>query len=196
MRKTQLLCALGALLSVVAVQAQDQPSLGDVARHARQQKQEKSAQLKQVSSTSADAASVTVANDSAPSKPARVISNDNIFEHVSPAGTSKPAPDTVKQDDSSKADKQEDRTEQVRSDILSQKAAVDSLKQQIEDLSNSIHFAGANCVANCAQWNERQKEKQDQVESMKAQLDAQQKHLEEMQDAARKAGFGSSVYEP
>ncbi len=79
---------------------------------------------------------------------------------------------------------------------MSQKAAVDSLKQQIEELSSSIHFAGANCVANCAQWNERQKEKQDQVESMKAQLDAQQKHLEEMQDAARKAGFGSSVYEP
>ena len=31
---------------------------------------------------------------------------------------------------------------------------------------------------------------------MKAQLEEQQKHLEEMQDTARKQGFGSSVYDP
>jgi hypothetical protein len=45
------------------------------------------------------------------------------------------------------------------------------------------------------QWNERQKEKQDQVESMKAQLEEQKKQLENMQESARKQGFGSSVYE-
>ncbi len=196
MRKALLLCAASALLWTVATQAQDQPSLGDVARHVRQEKQQKGAQLKRVSSNSADAASATAANDSAASKPAHVISNENMFEHATPAATSNPAPDADKHENSSKAEKQEDRTEQVRSSILSQKAAVDSLKQQIEDLSSSIHFAGGNCVANCAQWNERQKQKQDEVESMKAQLDEQQKRLEEMQETARKQGFGSSVYEP
>ena len=35
--------ALGAVLCAVAVHAQDQPSLGDVARQARQQKQQKDA---------------------------------------------------------------------------------------------------------------------------------------------------------
>jgi hypothetical protein len=31
---------------------------------------------------------------------------------------------------------------------------------------------------------------------MKAQLDQRQKALEELQDAARKQGFGSAVYDP
>ena len=46
------------------------------------------------------------------------------------------------------------------------------------------------------QWNEQQLRKQEQLESMKAQLEQQQKSLEEFQDAARKQGFGSSVYDP
>jgi hypothetical protein len=31
---------------------------------------------------------------------------------------------------------------------------------------------------------------------MKAQLDEQQKRLEDMQEAARKQGYGNSVYDP
>ena len=67
---------------------------------------------------------------------------------------------------------------------------------KIESVSDSIHYAGANCVANCESWNEHQKQKQDQVEAMKSQLADQQKKLEDMQESARKQGFGSSVYEP
>jgi hypothetical protein len=63
-------------------------------------------------------------------------------------------------------------------------------------LNDSIQYASGNCVSNCVQWNERQKQKQDQVESMKGQLEEQQKHLEELQDEARKQGYGSSVYDP
>ena len=66
----------------------------------------------------------------------------------------------------------------------------------MKSLSDSIHFAGGNCIANCAQWNERQQQKQQEVDTMKAQLEQQQKALEEMQEAARKEGFGSSVYDP
>ena len=64
------------------------------------------------------------------------------------------------------------------------------------NLSDSVRYAGANCVANCAKWNERQQQKQEQVESMKAQLEEQQHRLEEMQEAARRQGFGSAVYDP
>ena len=70
------------------------------------------------------------------------------------------------------------------------------MESEIADLSESIRYAGANCVANCVEWNERQKQKQDQVESMKAQLEEQKKQLENMQDSARKQGFGSAVYDP
>jgi hypothetical protein len=51
-------------------------------------------------------------------------------------------------------------------------------------------------VSNCVQWNEEQKRKQDQVETMKGELEQQQKRLEDLQEAARKQGFGSSVYDP
>ena len=70
------------------------------------------------------------------------------------------------------------------------------MEREITSLSDSIHYAGANCVANCAHWNERQKEKQDRVETMKAQLEEQKRRLEEMQESARKQGFGSAVYDP
>jgi hypothetical protein len=70
------------------------------------------------------------------------------------------------------------------------------MQQSINELAASIQYAGANCVANCAQWNERQKQKQDQVDTMKSQLEQQQKALEDMQDAARKQGYGTSVYDP
>jgi len=86
--------------------------------------------------------------------------------------------------------------ERWKSEIQSQKSGIAELQREIDSLSNSIRYAPANCVANCAQWNERQQHKQDQVESMKAQLEEQQRRLEEMQDAARKQGFGSSVYDP
>ena len=86
--------------------------------------------------------------------------------------------------------------EQWKSQIQAQKNAIASLQSQLNVLNESIHYAGGNCVSGCVQWNERQKQKQEQAESMKAQLEEQQKRLEEMQDAARKQGFGSSVYDP
>ena len=71
-----------------------------------------------------------------------------------------------------------------------------SLQNEITELSNSIRYAGANCVANCEKWNEHQQQKQEKVEAMKAQLEEQKHHLEEMQEQARKQGFGSSIYDP
>ena len=70
------------------------------------------------------------------------------------------------------------------------------MQRQIDEINESIHFAPGNCVENCAQWNERQQEKQRQVEGMQAQLEEQRKRLEEMQESARKQGYGSSVYDP
>jgi len=65
----------------------------------------------------------------------------------------------------------------------------------MDRLSDSLQHP-ETCIADCVQKNERQREKEQQLESMKAQLDQRQKALEELQDAARKQGFGSSVYDP
>ncbi len=86
--------------------------------------------------------------------------------------------------------------EQWKSQIVALKNNMATLQQNINSLSASIQYAGANCVANCVQWNERQKQKQDQVDTMKSQLEQQQKMLEDLQDGARKQGYGSSVYDP
>ncbi len=71
-----------------------------------------------------------------------------------------------------------------------------TLQGQIAELANSIQYAGSNCVSNCAEWNQHQQAKQQQLELMKSQLEQQQKNLEDMQDGARKQGFGSAVYDP
>jgi predicted ribosome quality control (RQC) complex YloA/Tae2 family protein len=70
------------------------------------------------------------------------------------------------------------------------------LQRQVDDLNESIRFAPANCVENCVGWNERQREKQQQVERMQGQLDEQKRRLDDLQDSARKQGYGSSVYDP
>jgi predicted RNase H-like nuclease (RuvC/YqgF family) len=177
-----------------------------VARQSRQQKQQKDAQAKDASPKDASPKDATgkqnpatdaSAKDALPVKAPHVITNDEIPSHV---GT------TVTTARGSQADDEPDargnsgdrdaRAEQLKSRIEAQKSAIAGLEGEIASLNESIHYAGGNCVANCVQWNERQKQKQDQVESMRAQLEEQKKQLENMQDSARKQGFGSAVYDP
>ena len=165
-------------LFVLAAYAQDSPSLGDVARQQRQQKgQSKTAQGKDV-------------------KASKVITNEELHQHPASA----PALAAKGQENEASAPASSDGanrpTEDVKSEIEAQKSQIVSLQQQIEDINESIRFAPANCVANCVEWNEHQREKQLQVERMQAQLEEQKKRLEELQDSARKQGYGSSVYDP
>ena len=171
------------------------PSLGDVARQLKLKKQQKEAQLKAKETANQE----TLASDGTPAPPAktaRLITNDDAPEHasVTPVSTHPASPD--------KADPQADngahqaKAEQWKSQIVAQKNAIAALEQDIKSIGDSIHYAGANCVANCAQWNEKQQQKQQEVDSMKAQLEEARKQLEDMQESARKEGFGSSVYDP
>lgn len=103
---------------------------------------------------------------------------------------------------SDKTDSQADRddhqakAEASKSGILAQKNAIAMLDEDIQSLGDSIHFAGGNCVRNCTRWNERQEQKRQEVDTMKAQLDEACKQLNEMRESARKQGFGRSVYDP
>ena len=210
-----LFLSASTFLFVLAAHAQDDaPSLGDVARQARQQKQQKDAQAQSKDAQSSkDAPSKdaqgkdvqakdtqgkdkdTAAKDAQPKAP-HVITNDEIPEHIGPTRTrpsSAQNPDEEEQPDESEG---KVPPEYWKSQIQMQKNAIASLKSQIDDLSASIQYAGANCVSNCVQWNERQKQKQDQVDAMKVELQQQEKRLEDMQEAARRQGYGSSVYDP
>lgn len=196
--------AVSAFLCVCLAHGQESQSLGDVARQSRLQKQKKDAQAKDTpaQSNNKDASSKAAsgldasANDSQPPKAPHVITNDEIPEHVGPTGTARGPQTYSTHDDSPNSSNRDARAEQWKSQIQAQKIAIASLQGEITSLSESVRYAGANCVANCVQWNERQKEKQDRVEVMKHQLEDQQKHLEDLQESARKQGFGSSVYDP
>jgi hypothetical protein len=174
----RLILVLGAAGSLLAATgyAQDSPSLGDVARQTRQQNQQ------------------TKTAPGKDSKASKVITNEEIPEHAvaTPAvaggehGSSMPAaPNGAKQS-----------AEHWTSSILAQKNQINTLQNQVDELNESIRFAPANCAANCVGWNERQREKQQRVERMQAQLQEMKRRLEDMQDSARKQGYGSSVYDP
>jgi hypothetical protein len=164
-----------SVLTLQAINAQDAVSLGDLARQQRQQRdQSKTAQNKS-------------------SKQPKVITNADLPEH---SDSSAPASDSTKPSLPVPNDGSKPSSESVRSQIQSQKTEIASLQKQIDELNGSIRFAPGNCVRNCEQWNEHQQQKQQQVERMQAQLDEEKKNLEQMQELARKQGFGSSVYDP
>jgi hypothetical protein len=126
----------------------------------------------------------------------RVITNDDIPEHMGPtstlsSGNGSPAELDQPDDPSGKAP-----ADYWRTRILSVKNQIASLKNDIDEVKASIKFAPEDCVSGCVDWNERQKQKQQQVETMKVQLEEAQKQLEQMQETARQQGYGSSVYDP
>ena len=209
----------GAFIFALAAYAQDDqaPSLGDVARQARLQKQQKDAQTKDAQSkdmTAADAQGKdakdkdndkdkdkdnkdSAARDAQSPKTPHVITNEDIPEHVGPTrtlgqGSQNPAVNY----DQPTYNEPKLPSDYWKAQIMAQKNAIANLKSNIDTLSASIQYAGGNCVSNCVQWNERQKQKQDQVDAMKMQLEDQQKRLDDMQEACRKQGYGSSVYDP
>ena len=192
MQRLMFLLTAVTLLSMVCL-AQDTQSLGEVARQARAQKQSKNSASKPSSDSKAQGPS---SNDASGPKTSRVITNDDSsnatdLTPVVPKESSEGAVSSAPA-----AGNREEQGEHWKSQIQAQKEAIESLQTQITDLSNSIHYTGANCVSNCEKWNENQQRKQEQVETMKAQLEEQKHHLEEMQEQARKQGFGSSIYEP
>jgi len=179
--RCKLIFVLGAAVSLFAgtAYAQDSPSLGDVARQQRQQKEQSE--------------TTTGKGAAAP----RVITNEEIPEHA--ASTPTPPEEGGGRGNSMPASSTgaKQSAERWKSQIQAQKTQIASLQKQIDQVNQSIRFASHTCAGpRCVQWNERQREKQQQVERMQAQLDGQKKRLDEMQESARKQGYGNSVYDP
>jgi hypothetical protein len=126
----------------------------------------------------------------------KVLTNEDLPARTEPESTTSVSTDEHEATPASPASNDIHAGEQWKAKIETQRNSIASLQSQIDKLNSSIHFAGPNCVANCVQYNEGQIRKQDEVERMQKQLDQQKKQLEDMQESARKAGLGSSVYEP
>ena len=178
MRPTHRTLILFTALALSAPGSQGQ-SLGDVAR---QQRQKQQAQAKEKAAAEK-----------------KVITNEDLPQHSEPEADPADAATESKPADSSPQPPSSDTKaagEQWKSRILAQKNGITSLKSQIEKLDASIHFVQANLYTNGVEYNQYQQRKQQQLKQMQAQLLEEQQKLEEMQEAARKAGFGNAIYDP
>jgi hypothetical protein len=170
--RCRIFLLFAAAISLVSGSAygQDSPSLGDLARQQRQQKTTPGKEVKTPK---------VITNEEIPERP-QMVSSSAGGGRASMLASNEP----------------KQPPEHWKSQIIAQKNQVASLQREIDELNESIRFAPANCVANCVGWNERQREKQQRVERMQAQLEDQKRRLDDMQDSARKQGYGSAVYDP
>jgi hypothetical protein len=163
------LCLAGLLIWVGS--AAYGQSLGDVAREQRQKQQAKDTK-----------------------SAAKVITNEDLPEH--PDSSASAPGSEGNPEESSSRHLGSKSPEQWKSEIAAQSKSVEDLQSQIDKVNSSVHFVEANRYWNGVQYNERQIQKQEAVQRMQAQLDEQKKKLGDMQEAARKAGYGNAVYEP
>ncbi len=168
--------SFAVLICACLASAQDAPSLGDVARQTRQKKQSKDSQN----------------SGNTP----RVITNEDMPKQAQPSASSASERDSSAPTTSTESGTAQQDAEQWKAEILEQKSLISRLQSDIEKLNDSIQFAPGNCVAGCVEWNQQQQQKQREVERMRAQLEDQKARLQQMQDAARRQGYGSSVYDP
>ncbi len=147
-------------------------SLGDVARQTRQKEKARGKAAKKV-----------ITNEDIPETPHLTPGQQETVGKMEPVSPS---------DASSGAQS----AEEWKSLILAQKSTIANLQAQIDKLSGSIRFVEANAYVNGVQYNQYQAKKQQQVANMQTQLAEQKQKLADMQDAAKKAGMGSAVYDP
>lgn len=170
---------LAVTITAYGQASSDSPSLGDLARKQRQ-KQQRSKET---------------------AKPKKIVTNEDIPEHPdassdSPASSSPSTSEGARDDSSPPAGAVLQAGDQLKAAILRQKAAVADLKAQIDKVQDSIHFVEANAYRNGVEYNKLQAQKQQEVQRLQSQLEEQKKNLEQMQETARKAGFGSAIWDP
>jgi len=177
--RTALLASASLILSAVASsQSSGTPSLGEMARKQRQRQQ-------QHAKDSSDKPEKFVTNEDIPGHP-ETPSESHESSGVTGGGESfsLPTGDVVKAGVRWKAA------------IERQKSAIAELISRIDRLQSSIYFVEANAYSNGVRYNRIQAQKQREVERLEGQLSDLVKKLDEMQEAARKAGFASAVWDP
>jgi len=184
--------AFAVSLCTGPVLAQDTQSLGDAARKARQQKPPQANSSPDTSSADPQNTAPN-ANDPQTLKPSHVITNDEIPEHTPrvPSNAQKrPSGSTAA------ANKEFKRPpEYWKAQVQQLKNSIASLQRRIDVLNGSLHAVLTNSDDQPV-WNLREKEKERQLAELQAQMSDLQRRLEDTQEAARRQGYGSSVYDP
>ena len=148
-------------------------SLGDVARTQRQNLNQKPA-----------------------SAAHKVITDEDISSHEEDSKTAKGTTDKSVDGDHNAPINTASNGEELKAKCLEAKQAIKDYQHQIDQLRASSQLVEANRYSNGVQYNQQQLRKQQEADRMEKQLEIAKKKFTDLQEQARKAGFGSAVYDP
>jgi hypothetical protein len=160
-------------------QNSDTPSLGDVARKQRDKQHNAKNPPGKAKKVVTEEDMPSHIDGSVPGDESASLDGPNSEKSVTPSAT-----DVLKTGD------------QWKSSIAQQKAAVADLKSRIDKLNASIRFVSASAYSNGVEYNKMQTRRQQEAQRLQGELDEQKKSLEQMQETARRAGYGSAVWDP
>lgn len=95
-----------------------------------------------------------------------------------------------------RAAKNDSNAQGWRTRILNQKSSIASLQAQIQNVKASIRVPLDSSGYYAAQANQRTQAKVQEIDDLQQKLQIENQKLQDLQEAARKAGFGSAIYEP
>jgi len=168
----QVRTAAGVLIGIVLLATNGYgQSLGDVARQEREKQGAK-----------------------APDSSAKVITNEDLPTTGGLSVLSSSPSNKSRHEDLSVHHQR--TAQQWKALIQSQMNQISALERQIDRLQRSIHFIAAPIYSTGVQHNEQQAQKLENVKQMQADLENLKQQLEDTQEAARKDGYSSAVYEP
>jgi len=151
-------------------------SLGDVARQNQQTKP-------------SDVAPTVITNDDLPS----VGLAD---ENAQPRHHYRDDSERDARDELQRAAKNDSNAQGWRTRILNQKSSIASLQAQIQNVKASIRVPLDSSGYYAAQANQRTQAKVQEIDDLQQKLQIENQKLQDLQEAARRAGFGSAIYEP
>lgn len=185
-RKLLLAPALAGLFLCSCVFGQDQPSLGDVARKQRRAN----------TTASTPHATHVVTNEDIPQK--MILTSNKSSDRSTPVqyygGSGGNAEVRDRQakylQDSIRAQKQ---------NIAYLKSRLAELEKQAGETDQSSGQASSGGTGGCGIYRQacnNARRLQYSIDSIKSQIDASQKNLEQVQEQVRKMGYGNAVYDP
>jgi hypothetical protein len=166
-----LICLIALVVGLAPGYAQ---TLGDVAREQRQKQQSK--------------------DGHATAK--KVVTDEDIAAHREPEPEAKPSEEKKEPQSPEKPGKGGPTAEQWKARIAAQKTLVADMQKQADRLEASIHFVDSGAYWNGPQYNQVQVRKQEKLRELQQRIEEQKTKLEDMQESARRAGFGNAVYDP
>jgi hypothetical protein len=189
-----ILLAAGVSACGLTASAQDAPPLGDVARQTRVEKQQQDQNSAAPAAASDSSSDGPTSQAGAQPKTSRVITNDDLPTHHAALAAAAAAQTrgNLRPTGGSEIKRP---AEYWKAQALQLKNSIAQVQRHIDTLTDSLHAVLTNSTDEPV-WNYREKERQRQITDLQAQLNVLRRRLEDTQEAARRQGYGSSVYDP